>query len=97
VLGIVDFHPPTPGAGRELARWRELTAPSLEIEADAPIPLGIDGESIVLEPPLRFRIRSKALRARIARGHPGASPSADLPKSPRDGLTELLRIALNAR
>jgi diacylglycerol kinase family enzyme len=93
VLGILDFHPPTPGTGQELARWRQLSAPSLEIEADAPVPLGIDGESIVLEPPLRFRIRPKALRTRIARGHPGASPSADLPASPLSGLAELLRIA----
>jgi hypothetical protein len=96
VLGIVDFHPPTPGAGREPARWRELSASSLEIEADAPLPLGIDGESIVLEPPLRFRIRPRALRVRIAGGHPGASPSADVPRSLLSGLTELLRIA-NAR
>jgi diacylglycerol kinase-like protein len=54
LLGIVDFHPPVPGTGEQAARWRELTAPSLEIEADLPLPVGIDGEASSLRPPLRF-------------------------------------------
>ncbi len=94
VLGIVDFQPPTPGAGERVARWRELKAPSLEIEADTAIPLGIDGEAMTLEPPLRFRIRPRALRVRIARDHPGASPSAEIPNDPLGGLRELLRLAV---
>jgi diacylglycerol kinase family enzyme len=92
VLGIVDFHPPT-AADASTARWSELKAPELEIECDAPVPIGVDGESLTLEPPLRFRIRLGALRVRIARGHPGASPSADLPRGPRAALAALLRIA----
>ena len=32
-----------------------------------------------LDSPIRFRIRSKALRVRIASHHPGVSPSAALP------------------
>jgi diacylglycerol kinase family enzyme len=95
LLGIVDFHPPTPGSAEQAARWRELRAPSLEIEADTPIPLGIDGEAMTLEPPLRFRIRPKALRVRIAREHPGASPSADIPRGLVGGLQELIRLALD--
>lgn len=94
VLGIVDFHPPTPGAGEQLARWRELAAAELEIEADGPIPLGVDGEATTLRPPLRFRIRPRALRVRVARSHPGASPSAEIPHGPRSVLKELLRVAL---
>jgi diacylglycerol kinase family enzyme len=93
VLGIVDFHPPTPGDDAQIARWREIAAAELEIDADAPVPLGVDGEAMVLEPPLRFRIRPRALRVRIAHSHPGASPSADLPGGPLEGLTELIRIA----
>lgn len=92
VLGVVDFHPPIAGQKSAAARWRELTMAELEVDCDAPVPVGIDGESVVLEPPLRFRIRPKALRVRIAHDHPGASPSADLPKSPLSGLVELLRI-----
>jgi len=94
LLGIVDFHPPTPGLAGQAARWRELTAAELEIEADASIPLGIDGEATSMQPPLRFRVRPRALRVRIAPAHPGASPSADAPEGQLQGLVELLRMAL---
>lgn len=96
MLGIVDFHPPAPGAGDDnFARWRELGAPSLEVEADGPVPLGIDGESVTLQPPLRFRSRPRSLQVRIARQHPGASPSAEIPSGPLGALRELLRVALH--
>ncbi len=94
VLGVVDFHPPTPGSGAQTARWRELTAPELEIEADGPVAIGIDGEAVTLEPPLRFRIRPRALRVRIAHDHPGASPSSTVPRGLREGLRALLRLAI---
>jgi diacylglycerol kinase family enzyme len=93
VLGVVDFHPPVAGQRSQAARWRELAVPTLEIEADRPVPVGVDGEALTLEPPLRFRIRSRALRVRIAHRHPGASPSADLPGGPLSALKELARIA----
>jgi diacylglycerol kinase family enzyme len=93
VLGIVDFHPPIPGEASQRARWRELKAPELEIESDAPVPVGVDGESVTLEGPLRFRIRPKALRVRIAHDHPGASPSAQAPAGLVGGVRALLRIA----
>jgi diacylglycerol kinase family enzyme len=94
-LGIVDFHPPTRGADEQAARWRQLTASSLEVEADGPVPLGIDGEAVTMEPPLRFRSRRRALRARIAADHPGASPSAELPHDPLGVFKELLRVSLH--
>lgn len=91
-LGIVDFHPPVAGSRDSAARWRELTAPELTVESDATVAVGVDGESIELDSPLRFRIRPKALEVRIAHDHPGASPSADIPKGPVSGLKQLLRI-----
>jgi diacylglycerol kinase family enzyme len=94
VLGVVDFVPPIPGKSGKTARWRELSVEELEVDADHPIPVGIDGESLVLEPPLHFRIRSKALRARISHKHPGASPSAEVPKGPLGALRQLTRIAV---
>ncbi|HSS33727.1 MAG TPA: diacylglycerol kinase family protein [Solirubrobacterales bacterium] len=93
VLGIVDFHPPTAATGAQTARYRELALSELEIEADKPVPLGVDGESLTLEPPLRFRIRPKALRVRISHRHPGASPSADVPRGALSALKALVRIA----
>jgi len=47
----------------------------------------------VLDPPLRFRIRPGVLRVRIARKHPGASPSALALEGMRAGVLELGRIA----
>ena len=96
VLGIVDFRPPVGGEAEPSTPWRELTMPELDVDADGPVPTGIDGESIVLEPPLRFRSRPAALRVRIAPKHPGASPSANLPTNLSRGLAELVRIAASA-
>ena len=80
--------------GRSLQRpWREWSAPSFEVDADRPVPAGIDGEALVLDPPLRFRIRPGVLRVRIARQHPGASPSALAPEGMWAGVVELARIA----
>jgi hypothetical protein len=93
VLGIVDFEPPIPGPESSAGRYRELQQTELEVECDGPIPLGVDGESLTMESPLRFRIRPKALRVRIAHSHPGASPSAEVPRGLLGGVKALLRIA----
>jgi len=61
-------------------RWQQWSAHELEITASQPVPVGVDGEALVLEPPLRFESRPGALRVRIAPQHPAASPSAGLPK-----------------
>ena len=47
------------------------------------MPAGIDGEAAMLAAPLRFDIHPHVLRVRIARRHPGASPSARMPESLR--------------
>jgi diacylglycerol kinase family enzyme len=81
--------------GRPFQRpWREWSAASFEVDAEQPLPAGIDGEALVLDAPLRFCIRPAALRVRIAHQHPGASPSAMAPDGIRAGLVELVRIAL---
>jgi len=81
-------------SGRSPQRpWREWSAPDLEVDADRPVPAGIDGEALMLDPPLRFRIRPGVLRVRIARKHPGASPSATAPEGAWAGVVELARIA----
>ena len=58
------------------------------------MPAGIDGEALVLDPPLQFRIRAGVLRVRIARQHPGASPSAFAPEGAWAGVVQLAQIAL---
>ncbi len=55
---------------------RQWTTSTFTVAGDASVPAGIDGEAAHLELPLCFSIRPRALRARIAPHHPGASPSA---------------------
>jgi diacylglycerol kinase family enzyme len=71
------------------------SGPSIEVEGDAPLPAGIDGESALLDPPIRFEMRPGALRVRIAPAHPGRSPSAALPENGWLGIRTLGRIAFN--
>jgi diacylglycerol kinase family enzyme len=73
--------------------WREWTAPEFVVESHDPIAAGIDGEAVTLEAPLHFHIRPAALRVRIARGHPGASPSALEPEGLWDSVRVLARLA----
>ena len=96
VLGIAVVGAPSGRgeSGRSMQRpWREWSAPDFEVDADRPVPAGIDGEALMLDPPLRFRIRPGVLRVRIARAHPGASPSAVAPEGMWAGVRELARIA----
>ena len=96
LLGITVLGEPSGRgeSGRSLQRpLREWSAPGFEVDADRPVPAGIDGEALKLDPPLRFRIRPGVLRVRIARKHPGASPSAQAPEGMKAGVVELTRIA----
>ena len=73
--------------------WREWSAPEFDVDAEQPVAAGIDGEAAVLEPPLRFRIHPGVLRVRIARSHPGCSPSAVIPVTVRSCVGALAGIA----
>ena len=84
--------------GRSAQRpLREWTAPAFEVDADQPVPAGIDGEAMRLDPPLRFGIRTRVLRVRIAPHHPGASPSAQLPEGARRQLSRACADCCRAR
>jgi diacylglycerol kinase family enzyme len=75
------------------AGLRTWSTPSFEVNAHAPVHAGIDGEPLLLTPPLRFCVRPRVLRCRIARHHPGASPSAFVPETPWQGIRALVGIA----
>jgi diacylglycerol kinase family enzyme len=97
VLGVAVFE--APGAGAEAGgsrphALREWGAPSFDVHSDVPVAAGIDGEATRLDPPLRFRIHPGVLRVRVARDHPGASPSALQPKGAWHGLRALAGIAI---
>jgi diacylglycerol kinase family enzyme len=97
LLGITVVGAPT-GAGRSgrlpQSPWREWSSPEFVVESDHPVPAGIDGEAVQLAAPLHFRIRPGVLRVRVAKAHPGASPSAMLPDSLREAAVALFRVAL---
>jgi diacylglycerol kinase family enzyme len=58
-----------------------LTADEVVVEADAPeIPVGIDGETVVMPAPVRCTIRPKALRVRVPRHRPGVLAAAGEPR-----------------
>jgi Diacylglycerol kinase catalytic domain len=94
LLGITVASAPTGAPRRQAQRpWREWSAPEFEVDSNQPVAAGVDGEAMTFEPPLRFRIRPGALRVRIARRHPGASPSAAVPDRLWDGVRALVGVA----
>ncbi len=92
VLGIVSTPDPDT-AGRRAPILSSWQVPELTVDADAPVPIGIDGEAMKMNPPLHFTIRPGALRVRIAPQHPGGSPSSGAPTGVADAIHRLLRIA----
>ena len=96
-LGIAVLEaPPERGASaRERVRppMQQWSSPRFDVQSTGPVPAGIDGEAAKLDPPLRFRMRPGALRVRIAKQHPGASPSVGVPEGVWHGILELGRIA----
>jgi diacylglycerol kinase family enzyme len=71
-LGIIVLDRP----GDKHAPVTAWSTPSIEIAATTPLSAGLDGEAVILLPPLHCTTRPSALPVRISRHHPGASPSA---------------------
>ena len=64
------------GQPRRFSGWAEWTVPRFEIRSDTPVPVGVDGEALILDPPLVFTARPAALRVRLPRGTLRRSPAA---------------------
>jgi diacylglycerol kinase family enzyme len=56
-----------------LTSW---ATPTFEVTSDAPIEIGLDGETQVMDPPLRFSIRPVPVRVRLPKHAIGYSPAA---------------------
>jgi diacylglycerol kinase family enzyme len=54
---VVPYGPPP-------RHWREWTTPHFEIDSGTPIEMGLDGEALTMDPPLRFESQAAALRIR---------------------------------
>jgi len=87
-LGVFALEiPDAPGATRFLADlaagapdrypgYVSWETSSFELTSDAPVPVGLDGESLELDPPLVFSSRPGALRVRLPGHAIGYSPAA---------------------
>ena len=82
VLGVVAGRLATVGGAIDILRRtrsrsvRVLTGTSAVIEADAAeIPVGVDGEALVLPTPVQCTIRPRALRVWLPRDRPGVPPA----------------------
>jgi diacylglycerol kinase family enzyme len=73
--------------------WREWTAPEFEVASGGPLATGIDGEAVVLDPPLRFTVAADALTVRLPSAATGLSPAALQPGFSSSTLRELWQLA----
>ena len=64
------------GQVRRFPGWVEWSAPRFEVGSGAPVPIGVDGEALTMDPPLVFESRPGALRVRLPRHALQASPAA---------------------
>jgi diacylglycerol kinase family enzyme len=70
-----------------------VTAPEVVISSEAPeIPVGIDGEALVVPTPVRCTVRPRALRVRVPRDRPGVPP-----RRPTWSWVELVHLASFSR
>ncbi len=67
-------------------------AQEFEVRSSGPVEVGLDGEALVLDPPLRFVSLPGALRMRLPSGV-GLPPAARATALTRDNLGALLRVA----
>jgi diacylglycerol kinase family enzyme len=76
-------------AGRHATGLSMLTTKQIEISADAPqIPVGVDGESVMMPTPVTCTVSPRALRVWVPRDRPGVPA----PKPPKDW-AKLRRLA----
>ncbi len=64
------------GQVRRFRGWHEWSAPRFEVSSGSPVEIGIDGEALLMDPPLVFESRPRALRVWLPRHAVRASPAA---------------------
>jgi diacylglycerol kinase family enzyme len=64
------------GQVQRFAGWQEWTSEGFTVGSGGPIEVGIDGEAMLLEPPLRFETRPGALRVWLPKHALRVSPAA---------------------
>jgi diacylglycerol kinase family enzyme len=64
------------GQVRRFPGWHEWSTPRFEVSSGSPVQIGIDGEALLMDPPLVFESRPRALRVRLPRHAVRPSPAA---------------------
>ena len=82
------------GQSRRARGLFDWSCPEFEVRSGAAVPVGIDGEALLLAPPLRFASLPCALRIRVPRHAGRVSPAAAGAALTRGDLAGLLRIAV---
>jgi diacylglycerol kinase family enzyme len=73
--------------------YRAWSTPEFVVDSAEPlIDVGVDGEALRLQPPLRFRSLPGVLRVRVPTTSPGASPAAMAPAGVGEAVPALLRV-----
>ncbi len=68
------------------------SSPKFEVHSSGPVEVGLDGEALVLDPPLQFASMPGALRVRLPRSA-GSSPAARAVALTSENLGALIRVA----
>ena len=69
------------GRVRRFRGYTEFASAALTVDSDLRVEAAIDGEAVLLDPPLEFRSLPRVLRVRIPTHAPGYSPAALAPPS----------------
>ena len=83
------------GQVNRFAGWNEWTATEFVVSSAGPVEVGVDGEALTMEPPLRFVVRPGALTVRLPRSvlsRRVAAPAVHVASAPT--LTALWHTAL---
>ncbi|MGV1007832.1 MAG: diacylglycerol/lipid kinase family protein [Dermatophilaceae bacterium] len=99
LLGVAVLRTPADRSNddRRARPWEAWTAEEFEVRSSMPVHVGVDGEALTLDPPLRFVTRPGVLRVRIAAHHPGASPSSVQPDTITATLALVWHLATGRR
>jgi diacylglycerol kinase family enzyme len=83
----------TVGQSERFPGLLEWSQPEFAVRSGSVVAVGLDGEALTLEPPLRFVSLPGALRIRLPRHAAGVSPAATAGVLTKAGLLTLFRIA----
>jgi diacylglycerol kinase family enzyme len=82
------------GQARRFPGWLEWSAARFEVNSSGPVEVGVDGEALVMDPPLVFEARPGALLVRLPRHAVQRSPAARAVRlASRSTVADLGRVA----